>query len=250
MLYGLGLSTFEQVAKIPLVRPERAGAWFKGISHKDLIELVYGVANEAGLVVRGQKFAVNKAGYDLAGACCLEPANVPTTAGDPKPWLAWTTSNSGKGRLRFYMGGCLASSVADEPFNMAYILKELCVKNKEKTHTINTDLKERVQAAVDAYMAGIPAIAQAATIARACDITDGYDALLLETARSKALPWSRLSVLDNLFMGTQKTLMDFMACYSYALRKGKVLSHIPCMLRLRPLLRAYGLHQTKAKATA
>lgn len=244
MLYGK-LTPIQDVIKTPLVLPEASGAWYKGIAHKDLHELVTTTVAKAGLNIADQKYAVNPTGVFFSGAMRLE-GDDPTPKDQPKPWLGWTTGNDRRTRLRFYLGGTVAFGNASANGTTGFVFKELCKTKLEKTHTIHADLQTLVSMAVQEFTEAKrhlgPYIAMAGEVRPSYD---QYNALLVEAGRgdpkNRAMQWSKLGLFDIAFKVSGKTMMDFMKCHSKIVRQSSPIVQINMMLRLRQIIRETGL---------
>ncbi len=243
MLYTNG--KIQDIIKIPLVVPPNAGAWYKGIQHKALYELITQAVKDAGYYVGAVTVAASRNGVEFAGALQLEH-DEPLPHDVPKPWLAWTTANDRKSRLRFYIGG--TTYYGSKEVSVSFLFRELCKNNLDKTHTINTDLPMRINAAMIEFTAAEKHLATYAAMARELKLTTGqYTTLLVEAGRGgpkkRALPWSYFGHFDTAYLGTHGSMMAFLACHTKVIKDTAMspLSQIPAMLRMRAIIRENGL---------
>jgi hypothetical protein len=240
MLYGKGIHDIDYVRRVKTAPPDASGSYYKPYSHKELLATLHTVVEEEGMVIREERYAVSNAGYTLTGALRITlPDENPAP---PYEWLAFTTSNDRKGRLRFYLGGSgdAADKVGNTPFGFA--LHELIMpQSGKRTHTRNADLGRHVAGMLTLYHAQRKEPTLYANWARGVELTQGrYYRLMVLVAAANAIQWSRLRIMAANYNPDGTTLYDFLRGHGHALQWAPVAGHLPMMLRCRAVLMEHG----------
>lgn len=180
--------TLAEVRAVPLVRPPGAGGYWAGIKHGDLVDGILNECKKRKWKILDTKFAVSGDGAALVGAFDVAVPGVKTPA-DLTLGLGVIHANTRKCRARLVCGATV--SVCTN----GLVIGEVLMKRK---HTINMDLDYELDAALDQYVVRAKRIGKDVDELR-INIAAHYssDRYLMEAARRKLMPWSRIGDVDR-----------------------------------------------------
>lgn len=228
----IGISR-EQLNAIPLERPERAGRYWRGIGHGELVEQIAVELDARNIKITSENWYLFGGNACLAGTMGLELSDIQAPNGTHFS-LGIHHGNDMSAALRFAVGASVFVC------SNGIVTGDFIVKRR---HTLNFNLAEVVHEGIDRYIDGLPGINNFIETLQGKDISNPQcDRLLMEAGRQKLLPWSRIGAVDAEFHNP--TFSDFgrrdawglYNAFTYVVQKCRPQDQVPAMIKFRGLL--------------
>lgn len=186
-VYGAN-TTIDEVRNIPLTTPTKAGGYWKGIPHGELVDTISDEVRSRGWKITEELYCLSKDGADLAGAFSLTIPHLDSPEGQAYS-LGFLTSNAMRRSLTMVVGTTV--EVCSNGMATGEIV--LC-----KKHTTNFDIITEVDFAVGRYLEKAKDIPALVTRLRGRDLKPvEAEHVLMEAGRAKLMPWSRIGDVDK-----------------------------------------------------
>jgi len=228
-------ATLEQVREVPLVQPDGAGKWWRGIQHGVLVDTLTAQIESKGWKITDQQFALQKNGARLVGAFDLRLPNVKSPGGMTLG-LGLLTDNICEQSLRLYAGATMTIC------SNGMVSGEHILRHK---HTINFDLRQEVDWALDDYMISARKLRKIVARMRKTELKEPrFEHTLIEAGRRGLMPWSRLSDVDHEYhkssFGEEEfqpgTEWALMGAFTHVCKRNPIQSQMDQINRFRELL--------------
>jgi hypothetical protein len=226
------------LGKKPVTKPARAGGYWRGLKHIDLVDGIQQEAENRGWDITKSTFALSKDKADLAATFSL--AGVPKVK-LPKGIsleLGLMTSNALRRMTRLTVGGTVAVCLN------GLITGEVVM---EKKHSKYFDLEAELKQGFNQYVTKAKLITDEVGSMQSWYISDN-DALkiLAETGRQHILPWSHIGMIDKLYNNPihnefkEKTTWSLLNAFTSVVKKSPPIFQMSRMLRFHNLLKTEG----------
>ena len=226
-------TTLEDLQRIPLERPPKAGAYWEGVPHGALVNTLSDEIRSRGWNITDQKFSLSKDKGDLVGAFGLEIKGVDAPEGQTLS-LGFTTSNMMRMSLKLLVGTqvtvCLNGMATGE-----------IVMQRKHTHGFN--MFQEIESSLDQYIPRAQKINHIVKSFQECEISDKVtDRILMEAGRSRLMPWSRIGAVDKEYRkptfaehgkGTSWALLN---AFTHTVKRNPPLQQMDQMNKFRELL--------------
>jgi hypothetical protein len=170
-VYGNNVTNIDELKSITMQRPARAGAYWQGIPHHDLVSGLVDEINSRGWGITQQSFAVSKDKADLAGAFTLKINGLEAPEGQSLS-LGFLTSNAMRRSLTMVVGTTVHIC------NNGMATGEIVMQRK---HTTGFDLFSEIEYSLDQYKDKAANIATTVASLRQQELTeDDSDSILME----------------------------------------------------------------------
>ena len=234
MIYVYDENTkLEDLHRIPLRRPAKAGVRWKGIPHGVLAMVLTESITKRGWKITDTKFAVSPNEAEMAGAFQLEIPDINIPEGQ-KLALGLLTSNAMKRSLLMVAGTevtCCENGLATG---------QIVLRRK---HTTGFNLQNEIDESLTQYRREVSAIPNIVASLREYDLSNWEQCRILMTAgREKLMPWSRIGKVDAEYQkptfaehgrGTSWSLLQ---AFTHHVKENSPLTQMTAMNRFRELL--------------
>jgi len=226
----------EDLKKVPLVKPEKAGSRWKGIPHYELASNIEEATRSRGWKIKDARFTLSNDRADMVGAFDLDLGkNGPDTDGGVSLGLGIQTSNAMKRSLMLTVGGTVTVCTN------GMITGEILLIKK---HTLNLDLFERVDESLDIYQEKTLQIPEVIRNWKERDLVGSEeDQLLLAAGRQGIIPWSKVGKVDAEYKkpsfdyGTKgNTSWDMLNAFTHVVKTSPPLAQMEQINQFRELL--------------
>ena len=208
-------TTLADLRRIPLKRPDKAGRWWRGIQHGELVDTILREFCERGWEATDWKFSVGGDGANLAAAFDLTMPNLQPPEGTGFS-LGLLTDNRCERALRLFAGANVTVC------SNGLATGEIVLRHR---HTINFRLREEIKTAMDEYLEASKGVGQIIDRLKSWQLAQvEYEHLLLEAGRRKLMPWSRLAHVDREFQNPNhgfgsETSWDLLNAFTHVVKR-------------------------------
>jgi hypothetical protein len=226
-------TTLEDLQRIPLVRPPKAGAYWQGVPHGALVNTLSDEIRSRGWTITDQKFSLSKDKGDLVGAFGLKIKGVDAPEGQSLS-LGFITSNMMRVSLKLLVG----TNVAVCSNGMA--TGEIVMQRK---HTHGFNMIQEIEYSLDQY---IPRAHKINHIVEGLQETvlssTRSDEILMEAGRNRLMPWSRIGAVDKEYRNPtfaehgKDTSWALLNAFTHTVKRNPPLQQMEQMNRFRELL--------------
>lgn len=227
MIHPKTVLSLEELAQYHLYVPPRAGGYWKGIRHWDLVNLFLDQLRARQWFFGRLRLAVSKDETNMAGSCDVFPFGLPEIAGADFS-LGILNSNSQEFALRLMAGLRVKSS------DTGVVLAEFQLGRS----TIGNDMKESIDKALgEAYLEARlfrPKVDQL-QVERLSErqVVD----LLIRVGRKGLLPWSRVGAADVLFrVAAEKTAWNLLVSFAEAAKMNPPIQQMDQLLKIYQMI--------------
>jgi len=177
-----------QLRRIPMQRPDNAGAYWQGIPHGDLASCIIDACTARSWGVTNTRFITNRGGSELAGVIDVDIPKVKPPKGQSFS-LGFLTSNDRKRALKLTVGTNVFVC------SNGLVTGEIILRRK---HTLGLDLAADLNPALDTYVTKAQSINEMVERLRDRKLkTTMVDKILMEAGRAELMPWSRIGDVDH-----------------------------------------------------
>ena len=231
-VYGANTKV-EDLRTIPLDKPEKAGAYWQGIQHGRLVDVISQQISNRGWSITESRFSLSKDRADLAGAFKLHLPNVETPEGMNLS-LGFVTSNAMRKSLKMVVGAVV------QVCNNGMATGEIVMQKK---HTSGFSLSDEINESLNQYQTRASMIQETVQALRETEISNEQsDQILMEAGRQRLMPFSRIGAVDKEYRkptfaehgrGTSWALLN---AFTYIVKKNPAQQQMEQMNRFRELL--------------
>lgn len=224
----------EQLHDIQLARPKKAGRVWQGVQHGELVDALSDeIMSRPGWNITDRKFSLSNDEADLAGAFELEVQGIDAPK-DMKLSLGFITSNAMRRSLKLVVGTRVLVC------NNGMATGEVLMQRK---HTVNFDIYEELEYAVDAYTERAQRIPKLVEGLRSRNLTEREsDTILLNAGRAGIMPWSRIGQVDEEYRKPtfadhdERTSFGMLQAFTHIVKKSPELMQMDMMNQFRETL--------------
>lgn len=234
MITVFGANTnLNDLNRIPLQRPAKAGAYWQGIPHGALASALIDEIGTRGWGIADQRFAVSKDKADLAGAFTLDIKGLDAPEGQSLS-LGFLTSNMMRRSLLLVVGTNVTVC------NNGMATGEIVMQRK---HTHGFQLFGEIEAALDQYVTKARGIGDVVTSLRERELSPvESDKILMDAGRSRLMPWSRIGAVDKEYRNPtfaehgRDTSWALLNAFTHTVKRNPPIEQMNQMNRFRALL--------------
>jgi hypothetical protein len=235
-VYGAN-ATIAQLQDIPLNRPSKAGARWKGVQHGDMVNALVTEFHKREWEVLSSQFALDgpkeDKTADMVGAFDLRLPNMDAPEGQEFS-LGIMTSNGMRRATKYFVGTKVMVC------NNGCSVGEIILHRK---HTLNFNLEDAIRPALNEYVIAASKAKDLVAQLRHRDLGQAEsDHLLLEAGRRQMLPWSRIGAVDAEYRNPQhsehgaNTSWALLNAFTEVVKRSPVHAQMPAMDKFRDIL--------------
>jgi len=188
-VYGIPTS-LDELRRIPLVRPEKAGCRWKGVQHGEAVDAIIDETSTRGWSIGDMKFSLNKDNTELAGGMDLVIPEIDPPDGQ-RFSLGILTSNARTRAMRLYVGTMISIC------NNGMATGEMILTRK---HERTFNFVEELEPALDSYFLAAKQIPLMVERLKETKIGPSEaEHILMEAGRRKLMPWAHIGLVDKEF---------------------------------------------------
>jgi len=183
-------TNYDTIKKITLEKPNNAGGYWQGITHKHLIDSLTKIMEEKRWVISNSTFYLSNDEADMAGTFDISIPSIQIPEGLTLS-LGFLTSNAMRHSLKIVIGTVVLICLN------GMVVGEILMKKK---HTIQFDLITELIIALNEYERRaklIPNIIKEMKEYTFNTIENEAEHILMEAGRLNIMPWSRIGQVDK-----------------------------------------------------
>lgn len=222
-----------QLSEIPIYKPQKAGQFWQGIQHGELVNTLKTQIEKKQLKILEEKYSVSNCGSELVGAYGLSSPFF-DLGEEQELALGFITSNAMKNRLKIFVGSKIFVC------SNGMVSGEVVMKKK---HTIRLKLVEEISLAIDTYVEKIKEIPIITNKLKSIELSQpNSDLILMEAGRKNILPWSRIGQVESEYRNptyndfNEKTGWGLLNAFTHIVKKSPPLKQIEQINDFRELL--------------
>lgn len=226
-------TSLKEVMEQKCERPERAGRYWQGVSHKDLVLGLYDEISYRGWMVTEERYALSKSGSELAGALTLDSTDIDLPDGQTLS-LGFLNSNAMKRSLRIVVGTNVVCC------NNGMCTGEIVMARK---HTKGMNLFDELAGAMNRYVTCAKNVKTTVAGLREAELSSkDAEHILMDAGRQKMMPWSRIGEVDAEYREPrfkehgEDTSWALLNAFTYVVKKNPPLNQMGQINSFRALL--------------
>ena len=234
-VYGKN-TTENELQQVKLIRPENAGARWRGIRHGELLDHFHDQADDRGWKMSDMQCSLSEDKYDLVGAFNLSIANLPVPEGRSLS-MGFMTSNNRKKTLRLFVGARI------QICNNGMATGEVVMNKK---HTTGADWKTLMTASFDAYYHGAKHVESTVVELQQTELTpEKSESILMHAGRDGIVGWPTIGKIDTEYRNptyaehSEKTGWGMMNAFTHIIKSVTPARQLIAMNEFRQLLANY-----------